>query len=160
MKDSPLKLEASFFRKMRMSVVTSVPAFFSKAVPEAGGLRRDRPFLPGISGDFGPRRVQGVMASDGDEKPAGLQGVDGPGEEIVVDGEARVVLVLGVEDRISPKGKLETTRSTQLSGTSRGLLEALDKDLRFRVELGEDQPAQSVFLDGQDPGVFGDAPGA
>ena len=33
MKDSPLKLEASFFRKTRMSVVTSVPAVFSKAVP-------------------------------------------------------------------------------------------------------------------------------
>ena len=75
--------------------------------------------------------------------PARLQGVDGPGEEIVVDGESGVVLVLGVEDPDIAEGEVGDDQVHAVVADLPGLLEAFDKDLRFRVELGEDKPAQS-----------------
>ena len=125
----------------------------AEASDEIGLLRQVFPH-------FGPGGIRRVMAGDGDQEPARLQGIDGPGKEIVVDVEAGIILVLGVVDLEIPEGEVGDDQIHGVVVDLRGLLKSFDKGFRFRIELGEDEPADPVFFHGHDPGVFGDAPGA
>ena len=99
------------------------------------------------------------MAGDGDDEAARADGVDRPGEEIIVDVPLGIILVAGVENVDIPEGEVGDDQVGRVVGDPADLLESHDLDVRLGVETSKDEAGKPVFLDGDQVGFLGQALG-
>ena len=127
---------------------------FRPLAGEGIGGQADRPEEVGLLGERLPHSsvllVEREMARDQGQDPAGLQGVEGLGEEEVMQGELLAVIV---EANVG-EGDVADDRIDPVRGQA-GPLEVLDADVGLRVQGSGDAAGDLVQLDADEAEVAG-----